>query len=660
MPSFVHCALFHLLFLGAILGDDCSPSVLTNGVWEGAPFNCREWSNGQQLTCSKSFSFSSNPGFYKSSSVSGSCSGSRRCLLGCGSEKYSWNSGGASCLKCSPGYFCSGGSAAPTTCPAGKYLPITGATSLSDCLACAVSKFSGPGAAVCCETGSYATAGTSRCTFCPRNSFCAPQAQVATPCPSSFFAGVGFGVCCPLGYISTPGTVTCQPCPPGTFTNVQGANSSTFCLPCPLGNFCPGAGNVTTTALIPKPCPLGTYSDTLGNFECTPCPSGRFGGSHGLTSSNCTGLCAQGRYGDRASGDTSGPCSGACSAGRYGIATTLRTSPLCDDICSPGYYGATSGLYTSTCTGICPRGSYCIPGSPNPTPCPAGSYGATTGLYASQQCTPCPSMTYSTSTGATAVTACLACEPGLLSNPGSTECSTCPLGSYCLLTSNTTLAIPCPAGRYSTTSGATSPDVCLSCGIGTFSSNVGVSTATGCSNCVAGSYSDKPGNANCTSCPSGSFMSSTITGSSDPTDCQSCPQGLYNPNPKQTACTYTCPAGYATNIGQGFASISQACTECQPGYLLAKSGDTSCTICPQGQYCSITLLTAGSLCPEGTFSPMFGATDIANCECVCIFFLIHVLPTPFKPPTPFLLTPLTPRSLARTQIHPYRLHLPLW
>ena len=107
-----------------------------------------------------------------------------------------------------------------------------------------------------------------------------------------------------------------------------------------------------------------------------------------------------------------------------------------------------------------------------PVNCSAGQYGR----YA---CQPCPAGTYSTASGAFLMPAavCLPCANGTFSAAnGSSTCTLCSAGTY---SSNSLNCTACAPGTYATASGASSSAICTLCSAGTYSTALGAS-----SNCV--------------------------------------------------------------------------------------------------------------------------------------------------------------------------------
>ena len=104
-------------------------------------------------------------------------------------------------------------------------------------------------------------------------------------------------------------------------------------FPCPRGFYCPaGTGNNW------RPCPLGTYSNSLNlkeERECTPCDPGKFCGTLNSTA-----------------------VSGDCDAGYYCILGSHTATPQLTNLthCPATFSHLSIG-------GKCPRGNYCPKGS---------------------------------------------------------------------------------------------------------------------------------------------------------------------------------------------------------------------------------------------------------------------------------------------------------
>lgn len=126
---------------------------------------------------------------------------------------------------------------------------------------------------------------------------------------------------CPAGYYCTNGLPV--GCPAGTFIGSQGASQLSLCQQCPAGQYCGfastagslcGGDNLYCPAGSSAPvpvdngyystgtpglrsneavCPLGQYCVSGVNVSC---PAGVYGGAMGLSSSNCSGSCANGTW----------------------------------------------------------------------------------------------------------------------------------------------------------------------------------------------------------------------------------------------------------------------------------------------------------------------------------------------------------------------------
>ena len=88
---------------------------------------------------------------------------------------------------------------------------------------------------------------------------------------------------------------------------------------CPKSAFCPGVGAGETL------CSVNSYSDSLGNQECTRCEGGKYNNIVG-SEVQCTDLCAAGKFSDV----TSNGCSN-CIAGKFAIAKGSALCETCPD-----------------------------------------------------------------------------------------------------------------------------------------------------------------------------------------------------------------------------------------------------------------------------------------------------------------------------------------
>jgi hypothetical protein len=238
-------------------------------------------------------------------------------------------------------------------------------------------------------------------------------------------------------------------------------------------------------------------------------------------------------YFDRATGLVSAPC----PAGRYGNSTQLRT-PDCSGPCPPGHFCPpgthTPGLF------VCPPGTQCAEGSARPANCTAGWACAAPGtadpaLNASAACKPgyyCPgNLTCALPPLPCAYDAADAyalgnswCPPPAPGANASAGIAQCPANG--LLGSSSTTQVPCPAGRYNSRPQSSSPDACLPCSLGTYSFDVAWAYPLCFGTCVAGKYGIAEGAttepAACEQCAAGYF--SSVPGSSA---CQPCSLGTF-------------------------------------------------------------------------------------------------------------------------------------
>ncbi|KAF0752111.1 hypothetical protein AaE_006158, partial [Aphanomyces astaci] len=329
---------------------------------------------------------------------------------------------------CPTGAYCPQGSAIPILCPLGTYRPNILGQTLADCSLC-------PGGTYCNGTGLIAQSG-----LCAPSYFCTLAASTPTPtdgvtgniCPLGFFcpAGVNQPLKCAEGtYSATLGQSACTPCPPGSYCDgVQTASR----LTCPAGYFCPPGTNAN-----PYPCPVGTFSNSTGlsnATQCSLCTGGSFCNMTGQA--HPTGLCAAGY------------------------------------VCVTGAINARGQVTTNGTVGNCPAGNYCPEGSFASQPCPLGTYLPSTGGKAIEDCSLCPVGSYCNVSGATAPSGLCAagyfCHQRNVS-PQPTGVSVnsngvpvggdiCPIAHYCPVGSSTPLQ--CAEGTYAITPGMMA---CTSC-----------------------------------------------------------------------------------------------------------------------------------------------------------------------------------------------------
>jgi hypothetical protein len=286
---------------------------------------------------------------------------------------------------------------------------------------------------------------------------------------------------------------------------------------------------------LATPCPAGTYSSqqSLTNAsQCLSCTPGSYCATLGLTAP--TGNCSAGYY-----------CTGGSSLQK------------------PGASGVPVGF-----GGICPVGSYCLPGSDSPIPCPAGTYRSLTLGLSLSDCSLCTPGRHCNVSGLTAPTGvcdagyyCITASQSPHPTPDDWTGGICPPAHYCPAGSPS--ALPCTAGTYANRTGLIACDPCPAgyycpaaqrdptlcpigsycppstgtavpaCPLGTFGNATGLTSALNCQLCTPGSYCSIPGlsspNGICQAgyyCPLGAlnqFGVTNITGTCDSVNAKICP-----------------------------------------------------------------------------------------------------------------------------------------
>jgi hypothetical protein len=187
-----------------------------------------------------------------------------------------------------------------------------------------------------CPTGKYrADTKTRHCASCPHDTFQDSVGQLACiPCPvhattlshirstalAQCICGPGFQ---PLSVSENTQEAVCFPCDAGTFRTERLHNeSTTLCMPCPANHYC------ETGATIPLPCPGAQasleYSQSLSDCKC----SAGFGRS--VESLNCT-ICPLGFFSETSSNLE---CT-KCPTNKTTILPATTNKTLC--VCLPGH-----------------------------------------------------------------------------------------------------------------------------------------------------------------------------------------------------------------------------------------------------------------------------------------------------------------------------------
>jgi hypothetical protein len=356
------------------------------------------------------------------------------------------------CEECLDGSYSLDGAADCTTCAAGQYGEIGGVKNASEyckacgpgmyqsalgkleCINCLAGQYGSEGSSsdACsgrCSAGSWSLAGHRACTECGPGRYggsdnrqdsedeqcqnCEPGkfqdndgmtyceacyggffqptngSTTCEPCGMGTYSGPGAEICdrCGNGTISTGSTSSCSACPEGLFADIS------VCAPCPLGSAC--------TEGVREVCAPGYYSDMTHATVCDACPGGRYGGSSGYSSSECTGNCSAGFHclpGSRS------PMQKACATGTYCPNGTETPKPL------------TVGVYLDEWEDAhsCPAGHKCVSGIK--VPCPGGWFQDEDEQF---MCKICPRGYVQSMTGKTL---CKECSWGKFSEGAADEC----------------------------------------------------------------------------------------------------------------------------------------------------------------------------------------------------------------------------------------------
>ena len=352
----------------------------------------------------------------------------------------------------------------PTPCPPGTWSNQLGVGSLDNCYPCFAGHscpyFGAISVTEPCAAGHYCPSGTKFKTQyeCPPGSFTdslnLTKISECSPCFERYSCDSGSTsadmVLCPKGYVCPIATSSGEeiPCPPGTYSSNSGLFDVSQCSVCPAGSFCHGSG-----ANISGICGPGYYCPPKTAFvEDHPCPAGTYSSDFGLSDRSQCIDCPVGQYCLEASVQPS-----LCPAGTY-------TSFLKTTNSGPGPFPSCQ---------VCDAGYHCHAGSSTPKQCGVGKY-SSIGAFNCKKCLPgyyCASNTttmYSMMNGGESWSRstdlagmCFNgtfCPAGMESIPQLTT-NACPAGFYC--TAGVLVPIPCPAGKYSSSSGIGSVSGCL-------------------------------------------------------------------------------------------------------------------------------------------------------------------------------------------------------
>jgi predicted outer membrane repeat protein len=196
---------------------------------------------------------------------------------------------------CDPGYYCPSATSVPQPCLEGTYCE------------------QGSSAPTACEDGTWSNA-----TLLTRQKDC-------MECPAGKACSAGAAVDCPAGTITNETSQSeCTPCAPGSY---QSDSGQTACVECTAGFYC------VEGAVVPTPCPAGSFSGTLGLKDDSGCSVCTLGHWCGDGSSEPT-PCVEGKYGDQTGLLAADNCI-ACDAAQH--RTSIAGSSTCM-ICEAGYY----------------------------------------------------------------------------------------------------------------------------------------------------------------------------------------------------------------------------------------------------------------------------------------------------------------------------------
>eukprot|EP01029_Cantina_marsupialis_P004433 TRINITY_DN14448_c0_g2_i1.p1 TRINITY_DN14448_c0_g2~~TRINITY_DN14448_c0_g2_i1.p1 ORF type:complete len:1632 (+),score=579.25 TRINITY_DN14448_c0_g2_i1:1-4896(+) len=593
---------------------------------------------------------------------------------------------------CTAGFQCQGGVSNPSVvCPVGHYCP----EGTSDALPCEAGTYQDRTQQTTCKpcpSGYYCEIGTHTLVDCPAGHYCLEGTEYGTehPCPKGTFnAGVNLksaDECTPCtagSYCASTGLSAVEgPCTAGYFcllgaqnsqpveNFVHGYSGDTVVPPdvdnsgdiCPKGHYCPiGTAH-------PIQCPVGTYSNNLGNkalADCTNCDAGYK--CPELATLTPSVLCPVGYYCDGGESDFTAICPAGsyceegsdqptpCAATTYQDMTGKSSCEQC-----PERYFCGEGCDAPE---ACPTGRYCPAGSSIGILCPVGTYNPNTLLADVAECQDCPSGKYCGTEGL--ATPSGDCDAGYYctlkassSSPTDSTGGECTPGHYC--ESGSTAPMDCPAGTFSTSSGNTATGDCTSCtpgytcasgtvtptekclegfycsggdGSPTSRCPIGNYCPTGSSApvpCEAGTYQDQLQQKECNPCPAGKFC---IEGTHTPSEC---PIGHYCPESTETGDDYPCPRG--TYSPDKNLKTSDECSKCTGGHFCPDEGQVQVgesDLCDEGFFClegasvaqpvehfvhgysGDTVVTpsadnTGDICPKGHYCPV-GSTNPTPC-----------------------------------------------
>ena len=276
--------------------------------------------------------------------------------------------------RCSAGGWCDGKTF--HQCLSGTYNLFTGSTALADCVKCPPGYYcTGPGVIAfnssVCGTGHYCPAATKYAKQfpCPAGTY-NPNINrtsiidACVTCPAGYFCPQGTSGLtnsCPRGYYCPEGTGagTRYACPLGTYSGALGLVNSTQCVDCPVGHYCPD-GSSGQPSMAPMPCRPGSYNPHTKTgyvLNCRPCSAGFSCPSAGQNAS--TDPCMEGYYCPNGTiTNTQFPC----PPGRFTNSTSLTRPEECTP-CPPGFSCNWATGFPTSPWQPCRQGHFCPQGT---------------------------------------------------------------------------------------------------------------------------------------------------------------------------------------------------------------------------------------------------------------------------------------------------------
>ena len=220
----------------------------------------------------------------------------------------------------------------------------------------------------------------------------------------------------------------------------------------------------------------------------------------------------------------------------------------------------------------------------------------------------CPPGRYSSTTGGVNEQSCTMCPSGKACVAGSVDATTsCQAGYYCLPYTRFATETPCPDGYMTISTSLASKASCTVCDTTGSYCLQGASTVTPCEK---GYFCSTTGSGVATvrkPCPAGSYSAS---GASSCTDCDKgyiCPDGFHEFNPIK------CPAGTYMDV----IKSSGPCLPCVAGYDCSSSGTLAKTPCPSGKWSYEGADTCGN-CPAGYYCDNTGVLKDCPLGSFCV------------------------------------------